>query len=109
MPVKCLLDGDELKRPLARSGGFNGPWQRSHGGARRKKKRKASTRPGKGRWRAPDLVSRDFSAGKVNKKWFGDDTEIRTAEGKLYLSVTWNPSVAGSVGRRPSSPARIPT
>ena len=24
--------------------------------ARRKKKRKATTRPGKGRWRAPDLV-----------------------------------------------------
>ena len=30
--------------------------------ARRKKKRKATTRPGKGRWRAPDLVKRDFPA-----------------------------------------------
>jgi len=29
--------------------------------------------------------------------------------GVLYLSVTWNPSAEGSVGRRPSSPARIPT
>jgi putative transposase len=28
--------------------------------ARRNKKRKATTRPGKGRWRAPDLVRRDF-------------------------------------------------
>jgi putative transposase len=28
---------------------------------------------------------------------------------RLYVSVTWNPSVEGSVGRRPSSPARIPT
>jgi putative transposase len=57
-----------------------------HLAARRKKRRKALTRPGKGRWRAPDLVSRDFSAGQVNKKWFGDGTEIRTAEGKLYLA-----------------------
>ena len=28
---------------------------------------------------------------------------------RLYVSVTWNPSAEGSVGRRPSSPARIPT
>ena len=28
---------------------------------------------------------------------------------RLYVSVTWNPSVEGPVGRRPSSPARIPT
>ena len=57
-----------------------------HLAARRKKRRKASTRPGKGRWRAPDLVGRDFTAAKVNQKWFGDGTEIRTAEGKLYLA-----------------------
>ena len=28
---------------------------------------------------------------------------------RLYVSVTWNPSTEGPVGRRPSSPARIPT
>ena len=28
---------------------------------------------------------------------------------RLYVSVTWNPSAEGSVGRRLSSPARIPT
>ena len=28
---------------------------------------------------------------------------------RLYVSVTWNPSAEGSVGRRPSSPVRIPT
>ena len=28
---------------------------------------------------------------------------------RLYVSVTWNPSAEGSVGRRPSSPARLPT
>ena len=54
--------------------------------ARRKKKRKATTRPGKGRWRAPDLVKRDFPTGKINCKWYGDGTEIPTGEGKLYLA-----------------------
>ncbi len=53
--------------------------------ARRKKKRKATTRPGRGRWRAPDLVRRDFPAGKINQKWYGDGTEIPTGEGKLHL------------------------
>jgi putative transposase len=77
--------------------------------ARRKKKRRSTTRPGKGRWRAADLIKRDFGAGKLNTKWYGDGTEIKTGQGKLYLSVTWNPSAEGSVGRRPSSPARIPT
>ena len=54
--------------------------------ARRKKKRKATTRPGKGRWRAPDLVKRDFPAREVNVKWYGDGTEIPTGEGKLHLA-----------------------
>ena len=54
--------------------------------ARRKKKRKATTRPGKGRWRAPDLVKRDFPATEINVKWYGDGTEIPTGEGKLYLA-----------------------
>jgi transposase InsO family protein len=54
--------------------------------ARRKKRRKGTTRPGKGRWRAPDLVKRDFPAGQINRKWYGDGTEIPTGEGKLYLA-----------------------
>jgi putative transposase len=54
--------------------------------ARRKKKRRATTRPGKGRWRAPDLVKRDFPAAGINQKWYGDGTEISTGEGKLYLA-----------------------
>ena len=54
--------------------------------ARRKKKRKATTRPGKGRWRAPDLVRRDFPAQKINQKWYGDHTEIPADEGKLHLA-----------------------
>jgi transposase InsO family protein len=54
--------------------------------ARRKRRRKSTTRPGKGRWRAPDLVRRDFPATRVNCKWYGDGTEIRTGEGKLQLA-----------------------
>ncbi len=53
--------------------------------ARPKKKRKGITRPGKGRWRAPDLVKRDFPAAAINVKWYGDGTDIDTDEGKLYL------------------------
>ncbi len=63
--------------------------------ARRKKRRKATTRPGRGRWRAPNLVKRDFPAGKINKKWYGDGTEIVTGEGKLYLD-----SVLDAASRR---------
>jgi transposase InsO family protein len=54
--------------------------------ARRGKGRKATTRPGKGRWRAPDLVKRSFAAAAVNVKWYGDGTGIVTAEGKLHLA-----------------------
>jgi transposase InsO family protein len=54
--------------------------------ARRKKKRRSTTRPGKGRWRAPDLVRRDFPARQLNIKWYGDGPEIKTGEGKLYLA-----------------------
>jgi putative transposase len=53
--------------------------------ARRAKKRRCTTRPGKGRWRAPDLVKRDFPAGQLNRKWFGDGTQIITGEGRLHL------------------------
>ena len=53
--------------------------------ARRRKKRRASTRPGRGRWRAPDRVKREFAAGGINRRWYGDGTEIATGEGKLYL------------------------
>ena len=53
--------------------------------ARPKRMRKATTRPGKGRWRAPDQVKRDFSAAKLNRTWYGDGTGIGTGEGKLHL------------------------
>jgi putative transposase len=53
--------------------------------ARPRRRRKATTRPGRGRWRAPDLVKRQFPAHKLNTKWYGDGTEIPTGEGKLHL------------------------
>ena len=56
-----------------------------HLAARRKKKRRSTTRPGKGRWRAPDLVQRDFPSRQLNRKWFGDGTQITTDEGRLHL------------------------
>jgi putative transposase len=54
--------------------------------ARPRRRRKATTRPGAGRWRAPDLVRRRFAAGRPNQKWFGDGTEVVTGEGKLHLA-----------------------
>ncbi|MFI7068512.1 IS3 family transposase [Kribbella sp. NPDC050124] len=54
--------------------------------ARRKRRRKQTTRPGRGRWRAPDLIRRDFAASELNRKWYGDGTEIDTDEGKLHLA-----------------------
>jgi putative transposase len=47
--------------------------------------RRGRTRQGKGRWRAEDRVKREFAADGINRKWYGDGTEIVTAEGKLYL------------------------
>jgi transposase InsO family protein len=34
----------------------------------------------------PGLIGRDFPANAVNRKWYGDGTEIETDEGKLYLA-----------------------
>ena len=47
--------------------------------------RRGTTRRGKARWRAEDLVRRKFAAAGVNQRWYGDGTEIATGEGKLYL------------------------
>jgi putative transposase len=63
--------------------------------ARPRRRRKATTRPGRGRWRAPDLVQRQFPAPKINQKWYGDGTEIGTGERKLYLA-----SVMDAASRR---------
>jgi hypothetical protein len=44
--------------------------------AQRKKRLKGTTRPGKDRWRAPDLVGRRFAAPGINRRRYGDGTEI---------------------------------
>jgi putative transposase len=53
--------------------------------ARCRKRRKQTTRGGRGRWRAPDLIGRNFGTDRLNRKWYGDGTEIGTDEGTLYL------------------------
>lgn len=53
--------------------------------ARPRRRRKQSTRQGRGRWRAKDRIGRDFGTDRLNHKWYGDGTEIHTDEGKLYL------------------------
>lgn len=63
--------------------------------ARPRRRRRSTTRPGRGRWRAPDLVKRQFPAAKINQKWYGDGTEIPTDAGKLYLT-----SVMDAASRR---------
>ena len=32
-----------------------------------------------------DRVKRSFAVGGINRRWYGDGTEIATGEGKLYL------------------------
>jgi putative transposase len=54
--------------------------------ARPKRRRRSTTRPGRGRWRAADLIGRNFPASSLNEKWYGDGTEIVTDEGKLHLA-----------------------
>ena len=71
--------------------------------ARRRKRRRSTTRPGKGRWRAPDLVKRDFPASQLNRKWYGDGTEIPpgTASSTWPRRWTWPPG--GCSGSRSAS------
>jgi transposase InsO family protein len=46
------------------------PLMREQGlAARRRKRRGSTTRPGRGRWRAPDVVKRDFAAEAITQKW----------------------------------------
>jgi putative transposase len=66
--------------------------------ARPPKKRKQTTRQGRGRWRAPDLINRDFGTDRLKHKWYGDCTEIPTDEGTLYLDsllYMWSSRIVG--------------
>jgi transposase InsO family protein len=55
--------------------------------ARRIKRRNGLTRQDKTKAPFPDLLRRDFTAGRVNARWVGDITEVPTASGKLYLAT----------------------
>lgn len=59
--------------------------------ARRRYRRRGTTRPGRGRWRAPDLIGRDFHAERINRKWFGDGTEIPTCSRRTTGNTTLLP------------------
>jgi len=66
--------------------------------ARGKRAGGGGTRPGRGRWRAPDPIGRRVAAGQVNRKWYGDGTEIVTAEGKLCLDSVLDMAARRVVG-----------
>ena len=55
--------------------------------ARRIRRRNGLTRQDKTKAPFPDLLKRDFTADRRNAKWVGDNTEIPTASGKLYLAT----------------------
>jgi putative transposase len=56
--------------------------------AHRKKRRKGATRPGKTRWRVPDLVKRDFPASPIDRS--GTATAPRSP--RMKESSTWRRS-----------------
>jgi transposase InsO family protein len=56
--------------------------------ARRKRRRRGTTKSDKSARKAPDLLRRDFRPRKApNVAWVGDLTEIPTDEGKLHLAA----------------------
>jgi putative transposase len=56
--------------------------------ARPTRRGKHTTRPGRGRWRADDLLKRDFAPPAApNVAWYGDGTQIPTDEGPLHLAA----------------------
>jgi putative transposase len=69
--------------------------------ARPPRRGKNTTRPGRGRWRAADLVRRDLTAQRVNQRWFGDGTEVLTREGRLHLASVLDIYSRRIVGVRP--------
>jgi transposase InsO family protein len=56
--------------------------------ARRKRRRRGSTRPDRSARKAPDAVGRDFTPPeRPDTRWVGDLTEIPTDQGKLHLAA----------------------
>ena len=56
--------------------------------ARRKRRRRSTTRPDRSARKAPDALRRDFTPPATpNTRWVGDLTEIPTDQGKLHLAA----------------------
>ena len=68
--------------------------------ARPKRRRKGTTRPGKGRWKAPDLVKRDFPAEQINVKWYGDAPISTPMRASSTSTRCWTRDRAGCWGSR---------
>ena len=51
------------------------------------KRRRGLTRPDKRAEPVPDLLRRDFTAGRVNEKWVGDFKQVDTAEEPVFLAT----------------------
>ena len=52
----------------------------------------------RGRWRDQDLIGRRFAAAHVNRKWYGDGTDIVRDEGKLFLDSVLDMAARRVVG-----------
>ena len=82
----------ETRRPIAeiaprarhRRGGLGelGPQGRSH-----KRWRRGLTRPDKAAAVVPDLLGRDFTAERADRKWVGDFKQVETDEGPVFLAT----------------------
>ena len=55
--------------------------------AKRRKRFIATTRSKYSKWRAPNLLQRNFTARQPNEVWVGDVTFVPTQQGWLYLAV----------------------
>jgi transposase InsO family protein len=55
--------------------------------AKRRKRFVVTTRSKHNKWRAPNLLQRDFTAKRPNQVWVGDVTFVPTRQGWLYLAV----------------------
>jgi putative transposase len=73
--VRC--SGKRVRR-LMRQLGIKGAHRRRH---------RKTTLPNPDAAPAPDLMNRDFSANRLDQKYVGDITYIRTWEGWLYLAI----------------------
>ncbi|MDX3855345.1 IS3 family transposase [Streptomyces sp. AK02-01A] len=63
-----------------------------------RRKHRSLTRPDKKATPAPDLIGRDFHAGRPGTKLVGDITYLPTAEGRLYLACWLDPATREVVG-----------